>query len=125
MVCQQMRCACFTSLSKRCGGVVMDIIITITIEAETAQGQQILTYAGRNAWALSKLIGAGEKGCTPIDTPGPRWSAYIHNLRGDGLDIETVTERHGGPYTGTHARYVLRSPVKVISRSMPESEPHG
>ncbi|WP_299812505.1 hypothetical protein [uncultured Roseibium sp.] len=98
---------------------------TLKIKAETALGSLDLTYSGRNAWALSKLIDAGEKGCTPIDTPGPRWSGYVHNLRADGLDIETVTERHGGPYKGTHARYVLRSPVMVISRSMPESKPHG
>ncbi|WP_235987510.1 winged helix domain-containing protein [Roseibium aggregatum] len=98
---------------------------TLTIKAETALGSLDLTYTGRNAWALSKLIDAGETGCTPIDTPGPRWSGYVHSLRGDGLDIETVTERHGGPFPGCHARYVLRTPVKVISHSEAESEPNG
>ena len=102
----------------------MDAPITITIETETGQGKAVLFYSGRNAWALSKLIDAGEKGCTPIDTPGPRWSAYVHNLRGDGLHIETLSEAHGGPYRGTHARYVLRSLVTIVSRSTLDKEPH-
>jgi hypothetical protein len=41
--------------------------------------------AGRDAWALSELIKAGEKGCTPVNNPAPRWSAYVHNLRKVGL----------------------------------------
>lgn len=70
---------------------------------------------GRTAWALCELIKAGRVGVTPIDTPGPRWSAYIFNLRSEyGLDIETVNEPHGGPYPGTHARYVLKSRIEVV-----------
>jgi hypothetical protein len=30
-----------------------------------------------------------------------------------GLDIETITEMHGGDYAGKHARYVLRSCVAL------------
>ena len=67
-----------------------------------------LSVAGRDEWALRALIRAGEKGCTPIDNPAPRWSAYVHNLRRLGIPIETLTERHGGNYPGNHARYVLR-----------------
>lgn len=68
-----------------------------------------ITLTGRNAWALSELIHGAEKGCTPIDNPAPRWSAYVHNLRHEyGLEIETITEPHKGPFPGTHARYVLR-----------------
>ena len=70
-----------------------------------------IVVAGRDRWALECLIAAGEKGCTPIDTPGPRWSGYVHNLRGLGVPIETVTEAHGGPFSGTHARYVLKALV--------------
>ena len=73
---------------------------------------------GRDAWALLELIKAGSKGCTPIDNPGPRWSAYVHALRFErGLQIETVHEAHKGPFPGNHARYILRSPVEVIFRS--------
>jgi hypothetical protein len=69
---------------------------------------------GRCAWALSRLIAAGAEGCTPITEPGPRWSEYVRRLRGDGVQIETITETHGGAYRGHHAVYVLRSPVEII-----------
>ena len=72
-----------------------------------------VVVAGRARWALECLISAGERGCTPIDTPGPRWSDYVFKLRGQGLTIETITEKHEGPFSGTHARYVLRSIVTL------------
>lgn len=71
-----------------------------------------VTVSGRDRWALEALIKAGERGCTPIETPGPRWSGYAHNLRNMGIPIETVRERHGGPFSGTHGRYVLRAKVE-------------
>lgn len=80
------------------------------IHHENDKPVQFVT-SGRDRWALECLISAGKKGCTPINTPGPRWSAYIHNLRALGLEIETVHERHDGPFPGTHARYVLKSRV--------------
>ena len=55
-------------------------------------------------------------GCTPITHPGPRWSAYVLKLRKRGLQIETVPERHSGPFAGHHARYVLRSRIEVIAQ---------
>ena len=67
---------------------------------------------GREAWALDRLLTAGPKGCTPIDQPAPRWSAYVHKLRKRGVPIETVTEPHGGAFSGTHGRYVLRAVVQ-------------
>lgn len=70
-----------------------------------------ITVFGRERWALECLVAAGPKGCTPIDRPGPRWSAYVFDLREMGVQIETVREPHGGPFQGTHARYVLRSHV--------------
>ncbi|MDO9416204.1 winged helix domain-containing protein [Pararhizobium sp.] len=73
------------------------------------------TVVGRDAWALRNLIDQGQRGCTPIDQPGPRWSHYVFKLRGFGFVIETVHEAHGGPYAGSHARYVLHSKVEVIS----------
>lgn len=66
---------------------------------------------GRDAWALDRLREAGVRGCTPITRPAPRWSAYVHNLRGLGVPIETVTEPHGGEFAGNHGRYVLRATV--------------
>ena len=73
-----------------------------------------ITVYGREKWALECLIAAGPKGCTPIDHPGPRWSAYVFDLRALGVCIETVTEPHGGPFKGHHARYVLRSRVRPV-----------
>jgi len=82
--------------------------------ADAANGDTIKTFQGRAAWALNNLIQAGTRGCTPIDVPGPRWSHYSYLLRRAGLNVETVTEPHGGAYAGHHARYVLRTPVEVL-----------
>lgn len=89
----------------------------LVVAARILPDGNAFTVQGRDAWALLELMGAGESGCTPIDNPGPRWSAYVFNLRGLGLVIETVHESHRGPFAGTHARYVLRSHVKTIARS--------
>lgn len=69
---------------------------------------------GRAAWALLNLLRAGERGCTPITTPGPRWSHYVYLLRRAGFIVETIHEEHGGPFAGTHARYVLHSQVTIL-----------
>jgi hypothetical protein len=72
-----------------------------------------LTLRGRQRWALDRLRDAGPKGCTPIMEPaGPRWAAYVHDLREMGVEIETCHEPHGGDFPGTHARYVLRAHVE-------------
>lgn len=71
-----------------------------------------VVVSGRVRWALECLMEAGALGCTPIENPGPRWSGYVHDLRELGVQIETVTEPHGGPFKGTHARYVLHSLVQ-------------
>jgi hypothetical protein len=72
-----------------------------------------IAVAGRVRWALDQLRAAGTTGCTPIDNPAPRWSAYIFDLRGMGIEIETITETHDGDFPGHHARYVLRSGVSL------------
>lgn len=66
----------------------------------------------RTAWALDRLRAAGAKGITPKDTPAPRWSAYVHVLRKEGVPIETIREKHGGPFPGSHGRYVLHADVQ-------------
>jgi hypothetical protein len=83
-------------------------------QLRTAEGQNIrVSCKGRPAWALDRLLAAGARGVTPADEPaGPRWSAYVFNLRALGLEIETITEPHGGDYPGHHARYVLRARVQ-------------
>ncbi|SFU00064.1 winged helix domain-containing protein [Sedimentitalea nanhaiensis] len=70
-----------------------------------------IVVTGRDRWALEQLRKAGAQGCTPFKNPAPRWSAYVFNLRELGVRIETITELHGGEFSGHHARYVLRSGV--------------
>lgn len=76
------------------------------------------TYKGREAWALGRLISAGERGCTPIDQPAPRWSHYVFQLRKSGLQVETINEPHNGAFSGTHARYVLRTQLQILSQQV-------
>lgn len=76
---------------------------------------KIITVKGRVRWALENLMYAGETGCTPIDHPGPRWSAYVCVLRHDfDVEIETIHEKHGAPFEGTHARYIARCDIKPV-----------
>ena len=72
----------------------------------------VIEVSGRDEWTLLNLMRRGKAGCTPIDTPGPRWAAYVYNLRTLGVRIETIHERHGGQFPGCHARYVLLSGVR-------------
>lgn len=67
-----------------------------------------IVVSGRARWALDRLRTAGANGCTPIAEPAPRWAAYVHTLRNLGVPVETIHEPHGGEFSGTHARYVLR-----------------
>jgi hypothetical protein len=79
-----------------------------------------IDLTGRDAWAAHQLIEAGDVGCTPINNPAPRWSHYVWKLRGQGIDVETITEPHGGAYSGSHARYVLKTPLRIIEAEREE-----
>jgi hypothetical protein len=84
----------------------------ITYTVKTTGGDTFrIVVSGRVRWALDQLCAAGLAGCTPIENPAPRWSAYIFDLRGIGIEIETIHELHEGEFAGTHGRYVLRSTV--------------
>ena len=85
--------------------------LTVTVRIEP-DGDTV-TLTGRHAWTMQQLLAAGECGCTPIDNPAPRWSGYVFNLRQMGFDIETLHEPHKGQFPGTHARYILHTPVKL------------
>jgi hypothetical protein len=76
----------------------------------------IFTFHDRPAWALDRLIEVGESGVTTLDWPAPRWSQYILMFRRHGIAIETILERHDGPYAGLRGRYILRCPAKIIDR---------
>jgi len=88
---------------------------SITVRILDAPIPVVAFPQGRDAWALRELLKAGPAGITPLERPAPRWSAYVHNLRRMGFEIATLHERHGGAYSGTHGRYVLRSSVAVLA----------
>jgi hypothetical protein len=87
----------------------------LELEARRDDSGETIRVAGREAWALHALVEAGDRGCTPIEHPAPRWSHYIFLLRRRGLDIETIDESHGGPFKGSHGRYVLRTPMRMLA----------
>src|SRR3712207_8850999 len=61
-------------------------------------GDQNIVLPGREAWAMENLLRQGEKGCTPIDVPGPRWSSYVHKLRRRGRSEEHTSELQSRQY---------------------------
>jgi hypothetical protein len=87
--------------------------LNIRVRTGLSDGAAV-SLIGRYARAFRQLKNDNARGCTPIDHPGPRFSSYVHKLRKAGFSIETVTEAHGGPFAGKHARYVLRSETTVI-----------
>lgn len=74
-----------------------------------------ITVIGREAWCLRKLLDAGEKGVSSLDNVGPRLAHYVYRLRGYGFAIETVYEKHGGDFPGSHARCRNFSKVQILS----------
>jgi hypothetical protein len=80
---------------------------------------------GREAWMLLMLVEAGAKGVTPIDNPAPRISHYTFLLRKDGFRVETLHEKHGGPFSGSHARYVLHDAVTLDGGNLAAWRPQG
>ena len=88
----------------------------LTLKIRIGSGGPVVILRGRDAWTLEQLIAANDNGCTPIDNPAPRWSGYVHKLRKAGVVVETIREKHGGPFSGQHARYVLRSLVTILEK---------
>ncbi|MCV0428174.1 MAG: helix-turn-helix domain-containing protein [Roseibium sp.] len=79
---------------------------------------------GRDGETALRLAEYGERGLTAYDFKGGppfRLPAYVCDLRKAGLQIRTEREKHD---CGHHARYVLETPVRVLSvRWKPDSEP--
>jgi hypothetical protein len=84
-----------------------------------------VSVIGREAWALLELVEAGTEGCTPIDNPAPRWAHYTYLLRKNGFLIETINEKHGGPFSGNHARYLLHDVVTLDGGNLAQWRPDG
>lgn len=96
------------AIGKRQDDPVVEIIVVLN-------GQKITVAPARVAFAIHALAERGERGVTPLEWIGPRWSDYVFKAKKLGFDIETVHEGHAGPFAGRHARYVLRSPVQILS----------
>ena len=79
--------------------------IHVTLEGGDAPRTFYLN--GRLGWTFYELHTAGKRGVTPVERPAPRWSGYVHDLRGMGIAIDTEMVPHGGTYSGHHARYRL------------------
>jgi hypothetical protein len=84
------------------------------IEVTLLSGQpRTFKLDGRLGWTLATLAKAGTKGVATVERPAPRWSAYVHDLRKLGIQIETELEPHEGNYPGKHARYRLACAAQV------------
>jgi len=88
----------------------------LVVKAQIGETGPVVTCADVTHGALLELKAANENGCTPIDHPGPRWSGYVHKLRRAGIIVETIREKHGGPFSGQHARDVLRSLISILEK---------
>ena len=73
--------------------------------------------SGRMAWALERLVQAGDQGVTTLEEPAPRWSHYIYQLRGIGIDVET---EHRIP-----RRPIRRTPRPIPARYAPRNRTGG
>ena len=96
-----------------------NLIMTIRVRPDGLP----IVLSGRNAWALSCLLRAGSRGFTSLGEPAPRLAAYVHVLRSrHGIEIETLREKHGGDFPGSHARYVLLSSVEILPTELSGEE---
>lgn len=83
-----------------------------SVTCHRADGGAPFTVTGQTAKALMALHRSGAAGVTALEvsTWAYRFAAYCHDLRKQGLDIETVREPHEG---GRHGRYFLHTPVTL------------
>jgi hypothetical protein len=86
------------------------------VKIKVALGGRELTFEGREADTLKRLIARGEAGLTSIENHGPRISHYVMKIRRAGIAVEMIREPHDGGFPGKHGRYFLRSPLRVLER---------
>jgi hypothetical protein len=79
--------------------------------------EKIYEVLGQEARTLNALSAAGSQGITSLEMSSwaLRLAHYAMKLRRLGLEIETVKEDHHKPVKGWHARYVLKTPVEILS----------
>jgi hypothetical protein len=89
-----------------------------TFEVVTEDGPRSIRLVGRFAQTAEALVTAGPRGITALDLSNwaVRLSHYVFILRKDhGLNIEMMMEGHDGPFPGHHGRYVLTTPMRLIT----------
>lgn len=82
--------------------------------ATFAEGR-VVRAIGREGATLLMLVEHGPRGVRTFDFVGCvacRLSAYVHDLRRMGITIGRRFERHA---TGSHAVYVLKSNMTIVS----------
>jgi hypothetical protein len=89
----------------------MKIQVTLNLSEQS----RTFELQGRLGWTMAQLAMAGTKGVATVERPAPRWSAYVHDLRKLGIQIETEMEPHDGAYSGRHARYRLACDAQIAS----------
>lgn len=93
--------------------------LEITASVQEPSGDvRSIACCGQVARTLRALAEAGPRGVTSLEisTWALRTSHYVFILRRrHSLDIETVREQRAGDFPGTHARYVLRSQVRLTA----------
>ncbi|MGN7772170.1 winged helix domain-containing protein [Phyllobacterium sp. 22552] len=73
---------------------------------------------GRVAWTAEQLVKAGSQGITTMQFPGVRLSEHVRVLRHDfGIEIETIVEKHDGPFPGSHGIYKLVTELVILKES--------
>ena len=82
--------------------------------ATFANGLTEKVFTGRPAWAITQLLNNGSKGLRSIDHGAMQLPYYVFELRRAGIVIKTIMEKHGGPFAGRHARYVLESKLEKV-----------
>ena len=89
----------------------------INVTLEGGDAPRTFNLNGRLGWLMFQLAKPGSTGYSTIENPAARISAYIHELRGLGITIDTEMVPHGGDYPGRHARYRLAcdAVVKVLA----------
>ena len=63
---------------------------------------------------MFKSMGMGMDESPPARCEDRDRAHYFEDDRKAGIVIETIREAHGGPFSGQHARYVLRSLITIL-----------
>lgn len=72
-------------------------------------------FYGRDAKVLERLVLDQGEGCQASRKAAQGWANSVFNLRDAGLEVETVRNPRGDRKLRCRARYILRTPLAIIS----------